>query len=166
MKNLLLIWLALVGCPLLAQDMKEASSDKTAVLEGRLRDAKPTIETGLPDGTKISIWTISSVKADGSPGKHIAKACAKNEIPQTGEGIRTIATDFHYANGVVSGVQYNETLVIQNPTPSVSTKKKEFIFTDGIQTSPIPGSSPELEKLVKDCLAQIDKAFDNHVHTQ
>lgn len=166
MKNLLLIWLGLTCSNLLAQDLKEASSDKAAVLEGRLRDAKPAIETKLAEGTSISIWIIASKNADGSQQSQIAKACAKNSISQANEGIRTITADFNYDNGKISGVQYNETLIIQNPTPSVSTKKKEFVFTDGVQTSPNPGSVPELETYIAKCLSQINQASENHVNSR
>lgn len=156
MKKLLLLAL-LASCSAFAQDEKDAASDKASLMEGRLHDAKPTFETKLSDGTQLSVWTLSIRDANGQSVRQIVRAAAKNDIRQPNEGIKSIKSEFNFANGKISDALYNETLIVQSPTPSVTSRKKEFVFTDGSQSSPVAGSAPEIEAFVNNVLAEIAK---------
>ncbi|NUY82282.1 hypothetical protein HUK80_15360 [Flavobacterium sp. MAH-1] len=153
-----LLWLALlVSCNVFAQDEKDAASDKASLMEGRLRDAKPTFETKLADGTQLSVWTLPVKDASGKSTQQIVRASAKNDIRQPNEGIKSIKSEFNFASGKISDALYNETLIVQSPTPSVTSKKKEFVFTDGVQSSPTVGSIPEIEVFINNVLSEIAK---------
>jgi len=151
---------------LYAQDLKEASSDKSAVLEGRLRGEKPAIETKLANGTAISVWISGGKNPEGQASDKIAKAQADSKTMLSNEGIKTVKVDFVYDDGKLARAVYQETTIIQHPTPSVASNKKEFVFTDGLITSPAAGTHPEMETVVNTCVSQIQKAFENHVRTR
>jgi|GEM_PF-2570661 len=166
MKKALIIWLVLSGAQLSAQDLKDASSDKTALLEGRLRGSKPTIEEKMNDGSAVSIWILPVAKPDGTTENQVVKAQASNNVRQANAGIKTTTTDFHYENGLLLRAQHNETVVVQNPSPVVTTSKKEFLYKDGVMTSPAAGSAPEIEPYLNECLAFITKACKQYVSTR
>ncbi|RZJ65487.1 MAG: hypothetical protein EOO50_13570 [Flavobacterium sp.] len=162
MRKIVLLFL-LSGFGAFAQDLKEASSDKTSIMEGRLRDLKPTVEKTLENGAILSIWIL---KSDKDATSFIAKATVKQEIATPKEGMRTIKATFNYAQGKLSGVDYKETNVVQNPAPSVKKFEKIIAFTDNIQTSPAAGSLPEIEKFIADITSEITKIHESNVNSK
>ncbi len=138
-------------------DPKEASSDRAAMIEGRLRDSKPTVVKKLSDGTELSVWILAVKTADNTSVNQVARALAKRQTALSDEGKKTEKADFSFENSKVSEVHYTETKIVQKPTPSVSNNKKEIVFTDGTQTSPAVGSFPEIESFVNECLSEINK---------
>lgn len=164
MKTILLLIAGLIVSAAPAQDLKDSASDKAALIEGQLRDTKPSAEITTSDGTKIAIWTVSQKDGPDASVRQIAKASARKETALEKEGIRKTTVQFAYDNGVLQTANYAETVIIQNPTPSVTSKKKDFLYTNGELSSPAKGAFPEMEALLDSCLSAIQKTLSSHVN--
>ena len=99
MKNVVFA-LLLTASGAFAQDLKEASSEKPSILEARLRDAKPAVETKLSDGASARIWIET---ANENRQARLAKALVKSEKSTKNEGSLTVKATFLYENGQLLG---------------------------------------------------------------
>lgn len=161
MRKLLLFFL-LPAIAVFAQDPKDASSDKASVMEGLLRHTKPTLEKKLPNGANIAIWILKTDESGAKPV--LAKANVKQEIATAKEGSITKKAQFNYDKGILINVDFKETEIVQNPTPSVKTNNAIFAYASGVQTSPHPGSMPAVEKFIADCAAEITILYQAYVN--
>lgn len=158
---LLLFYLPALG---LAQDMKDAASDRSSVIEGLCRDRKPAITKG-----NISVWTIPSKPEDSSVSSRIreslVKAVVKSES-DLGAGKKAALTlSFYYAKNELCKVRYAQTTI--DAWSTVTSSSRDFLFADKQQAFPAPGAhTAEAEKLIADTDSEIAKLYQSYVNPE
>lgn len=166
MRTLLALFLFYLPAPGFAQDMKDASSDRSSVIEGLCRDRKPTIAKG-----NISVWTIPSKPGDSCVSSKVRESLVKAVVKsESGLGAgktekRTLS--FYYAKNELCKVRYVQTIVDTKGENKVTSSSRDFLFANKQQTFPVPGAhTTDAEKLIADTDSEIAKLYQSYVNPE
>lgn len=160
---LLLFYLPALG---FSQDMKDAASDRSSVVEGLCRDRKPAVTKG-----NISVWTVPSKPEDSCVSPRIRESLVKAVVKsESGLGAgktvkRTLS--FYYAKNELCKVRYAQTTIDTNGENKVTSSSRDFLFANKQQTFPAPGvHTADAEKLIADTDSEIAKLYQSHVNLE